>query len=135
MSNLDSQNIESMMYKISNLFNLVDTNILLSFLFIIGTFALVFGSIKEGNMDPSTIILCILVAMGVYFYIKKQYSKELKTCRLKNKVNTGINLLEDLCETPETKNKELCNKFNEAKSNYANITNVLLQQYKTTLKY
>ncbi len=128
-------NLDSMMFKISNLFNLIDTNIVLSFLFIVGTLALIFGGIKEGNMDPTTVIMCILIALVVYFYVKKQYSKELKTCRLKNKVNTGINLLEDLCETPETKNKELCNKFNEAKSNYATITNVLLQQYKTTMKY
>ncbi len=132
--NISNDNLDSVLIKISDIVNYFDVNLLLSFIFLVGMISLISNSIKEGSVEINTVLMVIICSLFIYFYLKKEYSSELKKYKLKNKLNVGNNLLEELCENDKTKNKELCNSFIDAKQNYSKITNVLLEQYKKTLK-
>jgi hypothetical protein len=126
--------IESLITKISLFFNKLDTNTTLIILFFAGAFALVMGSINEGLISDTSLLLTVLVGFGVYYYVKKQYTKELNKYRLKDKSLKEINLLDDLCSNRETRNAELCNKYEDGKTNFKTINEMLLKQYRTVIK-
>jgi hypothetical protein len=132
--NISNDNLDSVLIKISDIVNYFNINLLLSFIFLVGMISLISNSIKEGSVEINTVLMVIICSLFIYFYLKKEYSSELRKYKLKNKLNVGNNLLEELCENEKTKNKEICNSYVDAKNNYSKITTVLLEQYKKTLK-
>jgi len=108
----------------------MDTTSLLVSLIIIGFIAVIIGSMKASVINSQIIIIVLISGIVMYIYFKKQYSNKIKVLKLKNNVLKNDSILDKICEQKKLKNKDVCNKYNDAKKNFYMISNMLLQQYK-----
>lgn len=102
---------------------------ILSLMLIIGIFTLLYGSIKEKIVEPTSILIMIITCFFLYIFFKKKYNKKIKKLKRKSSNN---NILELLCNK-ENSNTKICKYYNNATKNYNNILDILIQKYSSTL--
>lgn len=106
----------------------LDASTLLVGTLMIGGATLLIGGIDDQVIDPSALILSIVVGILVYFYLKRRFHREMSRLRAQTVLLKQQADLDEMCADPETKNKETCKRYKEAKANFFTISNMLLQQ-------
>lgn len=124
------QVVQSMLMKIIRYFQYLDTSYLLTMVIIFGLLALIMGSISESIINANSLLIAGMISIGVYIYMKKQYSYQLDELRKKNALLKKDTIMDDICKNNSSANKLICQKYNDAKINFYTISNLLLQQMK-----
>lgn len=102
-----------------------------SVLLIISSMIVLQGFVSEGYLSIQSLLLAIAMGIGIYMWIRSEYSKKLARCQKSN----SPTVLDDLCNQTDLQtkgpeeNKRICKDYAENKKNFYNISNLLLQQY------
>lgn len=121
--------LSSFTKKLTKYITSIDTTTLLVLLIAIGFIVLILGSIKRSLINSQIILITFISGIAIYIYLKKQYSRKIKQLKTKNSILRNNSILDKICKK-NNKNKNVCNKYNEAKKNFYTISNMLLQKYK-----
>jgi hypothetical protein len=124
------QAVQSMFIKVINGFQNLETSYLLTLVIIFGLLALIMGSISESIVNTNSLLIAVIISIGVYIYLKKQYSYQLDDLRKKYELLKKDTIMDDICKNNSSANKLICQKYNDAKRNFYTISNLLLQQMK-----
>lgn len=123
--------ILSLFIKIFKAINHLEPQVAMGAVVGIGFISLLLGLASEDIVNFHTIILTICIGGFIYWYMKSQYSNELQRLRKKNIVLKMDSALDQLCLEGDIppENKELCDNYVAAKSNFYQINNSLIQKY------
>lgn len=121
--------VNSFFTKMTNYVGDMNTKFVLTAFLSLGILVFILGSINENIINSNTVFMTLLISGGIYYYIKREYSNKLKSLNLKNNLLRKNTILDDICENDKKKNKELCDRYDEAKKNFYTISNLLLQKY------
>jgi hypothetical protein len=89
------------------------------------------GFVNEGYLSIQSLLLAIVMGIGIYMWLRSEYSKKLARCQK----SSSPTVLDDLCSQTDLQtkgpeeNKQVCKNYAENKKNFYNISNLLLQQY------
>jgi undecaprenyl pyrophosphate phosphatase UppP len=122
-------NITSIVKKTYQTISGLDTSSLLGLILAVGFVTLVVGLIRESILNANTIIMSLFIGTIVYIYMKRQYEKKLRSLRIKNRELKTDSILDDLCMGEEVRDKNTCNQYKQAKTNFYQLSNTLIQKY------
>jgi undecaprenyl pyrophosphate phosphatase UppP len=122
-------NITSIIKKTYQSISALDTSSLLGLILAVGFVTLVVGLIRESILNANTIIMSLFIGTIVYIYMKREYEKKLKSLRIKNRELKTDSILDDLCMGEEVRDKNTCNQYKQAKTNFYQLSNTLIQKY------
>jgi uncharacterized membrane protein len=124
--------ITSLIKKIYQSISSLDTSSLLGLILAIGFITLVVGLIRESILNANTIIMSLFIGTIVYIYMKNSFDKKLKDLKFKNRQLQTDSILDDLCMGDEVRDRQTCNQYQQAKTNFYQLTNTLIQKYNWT---
>jgi hypothetical protein len=64
--------------------------------------------------------------------MKNSFDKKLKDLKFKNRQLQTDSILDDLCMGDEVRDRQTCNQYQQAKTNFYQLTNTLIQKYNWT---
>ena len=99
-------------------------------LLIAGFLALIHGSIKDNMLSSTSIVVIIITFFATYFYIRKQYAAKIRYLERRLRIMAHPTILDDICNSDSSNNT--CIKYTDAKKDFFQISNLLLQQYNST---
>jgi hypothetical protein len=123
--------ILSLFIKVFQAVNQLEPQVAMGVVVAIGFIALLLGMTTENMISSHTIILTICIGGFIYWYLKSQYSTELQKLRKKNRMLKTDSALDELCVDGDVapENKQVCDNYLQAKTNFYEINNSLIQKY------
>ena len=121
----------SFFIKIFQAINQLEPQVAMGAVVAIGFIALLLGLVSEDIVNSHTILLTIFIGGFIYWYMKSEYSSELQRLRKKNRMMRMDSALDQLCLDGDVlpENKEVCDNYMRAKTNFYDINNSLIQKY------
>jgi hypothetical protein len=129
MESITVDSVISFFTKLYKGISALDTNSLLGLILAIGFVTLILGLIQESILNANTIITSLFVGTVVYIYMKYTYTSKLNKLRIQNRELRTDSILDDLCMGEEVRDKETCDNYKTAKTNFYQISNSLVQRY------
>ena len=129
MESITVDSVISFFTKLYKGISALDTNSLLGLILAIGFVTLILGLIQESILNANTIITSLFVGTVVYIYMKYTYTSKLNKLRIQNRELRTDSILDDLCMGTSVGDKNTCDKYKQAKTNFYQISNALIQNY------
>ena len=129
MDNISVDTITSLLKKVTTILTNLDTSSILGLILAVGFMTLIYGLVSESILNANTIIISLFVSTIVYIYLKNSYSRKLNELEVKNRVLKTDSILDDLCMGTSVGDKNTCDKYKQAKTNFYQISNALIQNY------
>jgi len=124
-----NDDVMSLLRKLQIFFYNMNTSNILILLLAVGIIVVLFNSISESIISAQSILIILISTTGMYIYFKKQFNSRLKALRLKNKILKTNSILDEVCNTKKNSKSSACTKYKIAKTNFQNISNILLLKF------
>ena len=100
--------------------------IVIIFFIVMAIVALVHGTINEGMINPSSIIIVVVTCAATYVYFKSRFSDKIKQMEKTVHKYKSPTVLDAVCQNNYSNIG--CQKYREAKRNFYKISNIILEK-------